>query len=183
MSSVDDGLNVAGQLPVSIDSAGELALQLGQLLVSSNWRVTTAESCTGGLIAGAMTDVAGSSAWFEQGVVTYSNKAKQNLLGVPQSIFDQHGAVSEACVMAMASGALRASGADLAISVSGVAGPDGGSAEKPVGTVWLAWAFSGTVEAQRFLFSGQRSEVRMHAVCTALHGSILRLERLRQQQQ
>jgi nicotinamide-nucleotide amidase len=146
MSTVDEDMNTAGKQSVQLDKADELAQMLGQLLMAQNWRITTAESCTGGLIAGALTDVSGSSSWFEQGVVTYSNRAKQNLLGVPSSVFDEHGAVSEACVMAMASGALRTSGADIAVSVSGVAGPGGGSAEKPVGTVWLAWAWAESVE-------------------------------------
>jgi nicotinamide-nucleotide amidase len=180
MSSVNDGCNTAGQQPVQIEKTEELARQLGLLLLSRNWQITTAESCTGGLIAGAMTDVSGSSSWFEQGVVTYSNRAKQDLLGVPLSVFDQHGAVSEACVLAMASGALRSSSADMAVSVSGVAGPGGGSAQKPVGTVWLAWALGESVEAQQFLFAGERSEVRMQAVVRALHGSIQRLEGIRQ---
>lgn len=182
MSTVDEDMNTAGKQSVQLDKADELAQMLGQLLMAQNWRITTAESCTGGLIAGALTDVSGSSSWFEQGVVTYSNRAKQNLLGVPSSVFDEHGAVSEACVMAMASGALRTSGADIAVSVSGVAGPGGGSAEKPVGTVWLAWAWAESVEAQQFLFAGQRCEVRIQAVVRALHGSIQRLERIRQRQ-
>lgn len=176
MRSVNDGSITTGQEQVQFEKIADLAGQLGQLLISRNWRITTAESCTGGLIAGAMTDVSGSSSWFEQGVVTYSNRAKQNLLGVPSSVFDEHGAVSEACVLSMASGALRTSGADIAVSVSGVAGPGGGSAQKPVGTVWLAWAWGESVEAQRFLFDGQRDEVRMQAVVRALHGSIQRLE-------
>jgi nicotinamide-nucleotide amidase len=179
MSTADEDMNSAGQQFEQLDKTDELAWQLGQLLKARNWRITTAESCTGGLIAGALTDVSGSSSWFEQGVVTYSNRAKQNLLGVPSSVFDEQGAVSEACVLEMASGALRTSGADIAVSVSGVAGPGGGSAEKPVGTVWLAWAWGEYVEAQRFLFAGQRSEVRMQAVVRALHGSIQRLERRR----
>jgi nicotinamide-nucleotide amidase len=180
MRSVNDGPITASQEDEQSEKLADLAGQLGQLLISCNWRITTAESCTGGLIAGAMTDVSGSSNWFEQGVVTYSNRAKQNLLGVPSSVFDQHGAVSEACVLSMASGALRSSGADIAVSVSGVAGPGGGSAQKPVGTVWLAWAWGESVEAQHFLFAGQRSEVRMQAVVRALHGRIQRLERIRQ---
>ena len=182
MSTVDEDMSMAGQQPVQLDKTDELACQLGQLLTACNWRITTAESCTGGLIAGALTDVSGSSSWFEQGVVTYSNGAKQNLLGVPPSVFDEQGAVSEVCVLAMASGALRGSGADFAVSVSGVAGPGGGSAEKPVGTVWLAWAWEDSAEAQRFLFAGQRSEVRVQAVARALHGSIQRLERIRHHQ-
>lgn len=175
MSSIDDGSVTANREPVQAEKIDDLARQLGQLLISRNWRITTAESCTGGLIAGAMTDVSGSSAWFEQGVVTYSNRAKHNLLGVPSNVFDQDGAVSEACVLAMASGALRTSGADIAVSVSGVAGPGGGSVLKPIGTVWLAWAWGESVEAEHFLFAGQRSEVRMQAVVRALHGSIQRL--------
>jgi nicotinamide-nucleotide amidase len=176
MINVEDGQGLT-------DNPDELAAQLGQLLLDSNWRITTAESCTGGLIAGAITQISGSSSWFEEGIVTYSNEAKQRLLGVAPSVFEIDGAVSEACVRAMASGALRASGADMAISVSGVAGPGGGSAEKPVGTVWLAWAYAGTVEAEHFEFSGGRQEVRMQAVVRALHGSIHRLDRIRQHQQ
>ena len=161
---------------MQIDSIDSLAQQLGQGLMARNWRISTAESCTGGLIAGALTEISGSSTWFEQGVVTYSNEAKHGLLGVPAAVFDQHGAVSEACVLAMATGALRSRGADLAVSVSGVAGPGGGSADKPVGTVWLAWATADAVEAQLFLFKGSRHEVRKQAVVRALHGSIQRLE-------
>lgn len=183
MNNGDNEADIAGRLPVSFDKTEELAWQLGQLLVARNWRITTAESCTGGLIAAALTDVSGSSGWFEQGVVTYSNRAKQELLAVPTVIFDQHGAVSEACVLAMATGALRSSGADMAISVSGVAGPGGGSVEKPVGTVWLAWALKNSVEAQQFLLTGSRKEIRVQAVVRALHGSIQQLERIRQYQQ
>ena len=182
MSDVDNNHNSQGSklnLPVNTE---ELAERLGQLLSAHNWRITTAESCTGGLIAGALTEVAGSSSWFEQGVVTYSNKAKQSLLDVPAGVFEQHGAVSKACVLAMASGALRASDADIAVSVSGVAGPGGGSVQKPVGTVWLAWVTKNTAEAQHFVFPGQRDEVRMQAVVSALHGSISRLEGIRHQQ-
>ena len=166
--------------PVQIDETDNLAIQLGELLFATNWRITTAESCTGGLIAGALTDVSGSSSWFEQGLVTYSNTAKQSLLNVPVSTLEQHGAVSEACVLAMATGALRLSGADMAVSVSGIAGPGGGTDVKPVGTVWLAWAVAGSVDAEQFLFAGGRREVRKQAVAAALHGSIRRLERIRQ---
>ncbi len=158
----------------------ELAGLLGQLLTEQGLRITTAESCTGGLIAGAITEVSGSSAWFDQGLVTYSNKAKQGLLGVPLEVLDTHGAVSEACVKAMALGAKKISCADVAVSVSGVAGPSGGSEDKPVGTVWLAWAAGGSVEAQLFQFAGSRQEVRQQAVISALRGSIEAIERLRQ---
>lgn len=181
MSTVDDNEVVDG-LQQSAET-GKLAHELGQLLIALDWQITTAESCTGGLIAGAMTDVPGSSGWFEQGVVSYSNKVKQNLLNVPSSVFSQHGAVSEACVLAMATAARRISGADMAVSVSGVAGPGGGSAHKPVGTVWLAWALGESVDAQQYLFTGSRRAVRMQAVDRALHGSIQRLERIWQLRQ
>ncbi len=157
----------------------ELSTLLGQMLLENGLSITTAESCTGGLIAGALTEVSGSSAWFERGVVTYSNAAKQELLGVPEATIQEHGAVSEACVLAMAEGAKRNSGADIAISVSGVAGPAGGSTEKPVGTVWLAWAIDDTSEAALFHFEGSRHEVRLQAVVSALHGSIDRINRTR----
>jgi nicotinamide-nucleotide amidase len=110
------------------------------LLLKKNWMLTTAESCTGGLIAAACTDLAGSSAWFERGFVTYSNAAKTELLGVDAALINQHGAVSEPVARAMAAGALTHSHAQVAVAVTGVAGPSGGSADKPVGTVWFGWA-------------------------------------------
>ncbi|MEY4140223.1 MAG: hypothetical protein RLZZ371_2405, partial [Pseudomonadota bacterium] len=113
---------------------------LARLLMQKGWMMATAESCTGGLIAANCTDLAGSSNWFERGFVTYSNAAKNELLGVDPALIKSHGAVSEPVVRAMASGALAHSQAQVAIAVTGVAGPGGGSAEKPVGTVWLAWA-------------------------------------------
>lgn len=152
-----------------------LATELGQGLLDAQASITTAESCTGGLIAAAITDIAGSSAWFAQGQVTYSNDAKHKLLGVAQGVFEQHGAVSEACVLAMAQGALERSGADVAVAVSGIAGPDGGTAEKPLGTVWLAWATALDTEAQLFQFTGNRQSVREQAVLAALSGTISRL--------
>src|SRR5690606_25324764 len=115
-----------------------LAQQLGEALAARGWRITTAESCTGGGIAAAITDIAGSSAWFERGYVTYSNAAKSEMLGVSASLIAHYGAVSEAVVVAMARGACAASGCELGVAVSGVAGPGGGSPDKPVGTVWLA---------------------------------------------
>lgn len=148
------------------------ALELGRLLRQRGWRVTCAESCTGGGIAAAITDVAGSSAWFEYGFVTYSNAAKQRLLGVAGSTLAAHGAVSEAVVREMAAGALEQAGADLAVSVSGVAGPDGGSEEKPVGTVWFAWAMADRIVARRHCFEGDREAVRRHSVAVALDGLI-----------
>ena len=166
-----------------------LAEELGTCLDSAGLCITTAESCTGGLIAGAITEVAGSSGWFRHGVVTYSNEAKQTLLGVAASVFEQHGAVSEACVRRMAEGALQRSGADVAVSVSGIAGPGGATADKPVGTVWIGWAVRSRdtvdtdksherpnqdvkVDAREFLFSGDRRLVRRLAVIEALRGTI-----------
>ena len=138
----------------------ELAAELGQLLLERALLITTAESCTGGLIAGAITDIAGSSAWFEQGLVTYSNIAKQALLGVDETILASHGAVSKACVLAMANGALRKSGADIAVSVSGIAGPGGATEGKPVGTVWLSWVSANRdfIDAEVFYFVGNRNK-------------------------
>jgi len=154
----------------------KLAFSLGELLRSRRQIIATAESCTGGLIASALTEIPGSSEWFAQGLVTYSNNAKQKLLGVPALIFDQHGAVSEACVHAMAAGALRSSGADVAVAVSGVAGPGGGSVEKPVGTVWLAWGMKSGIETQCYMFHGTRNMVRRQAVQAALRGTIARFK-------
>jgi len=155
-----------------------LAAQLGASLQERGWKITTAESCTGGLIAGAITDIAGSSAWFEKGLVTYSNEVKAELLEVPANVFDEDGAVSQACVESMATGALGRANSELAVAVSGVAGPGGGSVEKPVGLVWIAWALDGRVESERFLFPGDRRQVREQTVVSALHGSIERLQRL-----
>ncbi len=131
--------------------------------------VVTAESCTGGLIAAACTEVSGSSAWFDRGFVTYSNEAKQQMLGVPSELIARTGAVSEETVIAMANGALSASAANIAVSVSGVAGPTGGSVEKPVGTVWIGCAgdrFENV--AQHFLFAGDRQSVRQQTLDCAL---------------
>ena len=128
----------------------------------------TAESCTGGMIAKTCTDLAGSSDWFERGFVTYSNAAKNEMLAVPVSIIDEFGAVSEAVACAMASGALRHSRADFAVAVTGVAGPGGGSDDKPVGTVWIAVACDDTVTARLFRFDGDRAAVREATMQSAL---------------
>src|SRR6185295_6835314 len=133
-----------------------LALRLGRALLVRGWRVATAESCTGGWIAKALTDVAGSSQWFDGSVVSYSNAAKTNLLGVSQDLLEQHGAVSEQVVRAMASGARDRFHTELAVAVSGIAGPDGGTPDKPVGTVWFAWATPNGTGAARRLFTGGR---------------------------
>ena len=153
-----------------------LARRLGARLARGGWRVATAESCTGGGIAAAITDVPGSSSWFEYGLVTYANRAKESLLGVPRDLLIKEGAVSEPVVRAMVLGALRISSADLAVAVSGIAGPDGGGPDKPVGTVWFSWARRGSGESQvktlRREFSGDRRAVRAQTVLCALEGLI-----------
>lgn len=142
---------------------------LAALLLRQGWFLATAESCTGGLIAAHCTDLAGSSNWFERGFVTYSNAAKSELLGVDAALIDRHGAVSEAVVRAMARGALAHSHAQVAIAVTGVAGPGGGSAEKPVGTVWLAWATPMGLFSELKHFDGDRAAVRQATVHHALN--------------
>lgn len=133
--------------------------------------VATAESCTGGGVAEAITRIAGSSAWFDRAFVTYTDEAKTELLGVPAALIAAHGAVSEPVAVAMAEGALARSAARVAVAVTGIAGPDGGSAAKPVGTVWLAWAARGEqTQARRFLFRGGRAHVRAQSIAIALRG-------------
>ncbi len=153
----------------------DLVAQLADALRARGQRLVTAESCTGGLIAAACTDLAGSSDWFERGMVSYSNAAKTELLGVPAPLIDQHGAVSEPVARAMAAGALAHAQADWAVAVTGVAGPGGGSAAKPVGLVWLAWAGPAGVQAERQHFAGDRAAVRQATVRCALHGLLARL--------
>ena len=147
---------------------------LAQALVARGWMMATAESCTGGLIAAACTELAGSSQWFERGFVTYSNAAKTQLLGVPAELIATHGAVSEPVVRAMAHGAALHAQVPIAVASTGIAGPDGGSPDKPVGTVWLGWWVDGTVSSQCFHFDGPRSSVRAQAVYQAL----LQLEKI-----
>lgn len=130
--------------------------------------MATAESCTGGGIAQALTAVPGSSGWFDAGFVTYSNQAKSRTLGVPKQMIDSHGAVSQAVVEAMVAGAAANSEAAYAVAVSGVAGPGGGSSEKPVGTVWIAWGDAENIQSERFLFSGGREAVREQTIDSAL---------------
>ncbi len=137
-------------------------------LLARGEMLATAESCTGGLIAAACTDLAGSSQWFERGFVTYSNAAKTELLGVDAALIDQHGAVSEPVARAMAEGAITRSRAQASVAVTGVAGPTGGSAEKPVGTVWLAWHVDGRTHSELRHFAGDRTAVRMATVQHAL---------------
>jgi len=137
-------------------------------LLRHRQKVCTAESCTGGLIAKTFTDLAGSSDWFERGFVTYSNAAKNEMLAVPASLIEDYGAVSEAVATAMASGALRHSEADYSIAVTGIAGPGGGSDDKPVGTVWIAVASTGQMVAKRYQFDGDRQAVRAATLHSAL---------------
>lgn len=144
-------------------------LALADALRARGWMIATAESCTGGLIAAACTSVAGSSDWFERGLVSYSNAAKSELLGVPTATLAAHGAVSEATARAMADGALRLSPAQLAIAVTGIAGPGGATPGKPVGLVWVALARrGGATEAERLQLAGDRSAVRAQTVAHAL---------------
>jgi nicotinamide-nucleotide amidase len=160
---------------VTHDAAVEaLARKLGQALMQKHAFCATAESCTGGLVAGAITDIAGSSGWFDRGFVTYTNEAKEDLLGVPGAVLRRHGAVSEATARAMAEGAVARSLAHLAVAVTGIAGPGGGSPQKPVGTVCFAWAGKGlpTTALTRH-FAGGRAEVRASAVAAALEGLVV----------
>jgi nicotinamide-nucleotide amidase len=156
-----------------VDSHAE---ELGRRLTEKRALVAVAESCTGGLVAKRITDVAGSSGWFERGLVVYSNQAKQDLLGVPPEVLEQFGAVSRECAQAMARGLLVMTPAHWAVAVTGIAGPGGGSPEKPVGLVWLAWAWrGGEPESEVLQLSGSRQEIREAAAAAALQGLLKRL--------
>jgi len=156
----------------------QLSQQIGALLKREHWQVSCAESCTGGWISRCITDVPGSSEWFETGFVTYSNSAKHRLLGVPMTCFEGSeapGAVSEETVTAMAMGALRNARANFSVATSGIAGPDGGSSEKPVGTVWFGWAWQTAeqeiqTQVHMQVFDGNRESVRAQSVTAALQG-------------
>jgi len=148
---------------------------LAKMLLQKGWKMATAESCTGGLAAAACTALAGSSEWFERGWVTYSNAAKAQDLGVDATLIDAHGAVSEPVARAMAEGAARRAGVAAALSITGIAGPSGGSAAKPVGTVWFGWSVAGRVEAECRHFPGDRAAVRAAAYQHALTGLQARL--------
>jgi len=147
----------------------QLSARLGAALKQQERFVTCAESCTGGWVAKSITDIAGSSDWFERGFVTYSNQAKTDMLGVKASTLEQHGAVSDLVVLEMAAGALKGAAADYAVAISGIAGPDGGTVQKPVGTVWFGFASRHRAPfAQQMHFAGERDEVRRQAVHFAL---------------
>ena len=142
--------------------------QISLRLLARRYLLATAESCTGGMIAAACTDLSGSSQWFERGFVTYSNEAKAEMLGVPPALIEQHGAVSEPVARAMADGALAHSRAQVSLAVTGVAGPTGGSEAKPVGTVWFAWCVGGETHSEMQHFAGDRAAVRTATLRYAL---------------
>ena len=154
-----------------------LAARLGTLLSNEQLKLVTAESCTGGWVAQCLTAIAGSSAWFDRGFVTYSNEAKQEMLGVPPDMLAEHGAVSQPVAVAMAEGALRNSRADWAVAITGIAGPTGGSPQKPVGTVCFAWGCrDGRIVTSTRHFPGSREDVRAQSVEHALSGLIERMD-------
>lgn len=157
------------------DDTARLVAALAQELGTRGWMLASAESCTGGMIAAACTDLAGSSAWFERGFVAYSNEAKTELLGVDASLIAAHGAVSQVVVRAMAFGAVRRSRAKVSVAVTGVAGPGGGTAQKPVGTVWFGFMVDGLLSSEMMQFDGDRAAVRAATVRHALRRLLLRL--------
>jgi len=157
------------------DELYRLAIALGRAALERKVRIATAESCTGGLVAGAITAVAGSSDWFDCGFITYSNDAKIGQLAVPPRTIEQFGAVSKETALAMAEGALGASGAQWAVAVTGIAGPAGGTPDKPVGTVCFAWLGPGVAKASRIRLSGDRAGIRRESVRIALEGILDRL--------
>ncbi|MEE2731378.1 MAG: nicotinamide-nucleotide amidohydrolase family protein [Pseudomonadota bacterium] len=154
-----------------------LATQLGALLADKNKKIVTAESCTGGWVAQAITQVPGSSLWFDRSFVTYSNDAKRQMLGVKLRTLNRSGAVCREVVEEMAIGALKKSAADFSVAISGIAGPDGGTEEKPVGTVWFAWNIAGEVDSSMALLPGSRRDVRAAAVTLALQGLLVRIRK------
>ena len=148
-----------------------LGEEVGKTLLQRGMMLATAESCTGGWVGEAVTAVPGSSLWFDRGFITYTNAAKQEILGVAAATLERYGAVSEQAVREMVAGALKTSRSQVALAISGVAGPSGGTPEKPVGTVWFAWGFAnGTVATEWQQFAGDRLEVRRQAVIHALQG-------------
>ncbi len=156
-----------------MDALANLAQRLAAALAARGLMLATAESCTGGLIAKTLTDLPGSSAWFERGFVTYSNASKTGLLGVDAALIAEYGAVSQACARAMAEGALVHSHAQLALAVTGLAGPSGGTTEKPVGLVYLAFALTGQpAHTRRCVFAGDRLAIRAQAAAEALAGAL-----------
>jgi nicotinamide-nucleotide amidase len=142
----------------------EVTQELASVLIKNNWCLSTAESCTGGMVAASITELAGSSEWFERGYVTYSNQAKSQDIDVSQNLIEQHGAVSDQVARAMALGAKQNSGSDIALSITGIAGPTGGSPEKPIGTVCFAWALANDqMISETKYFEGDRQKIRQQA--------------------
>jgi len=144
--------------------------EVGECLRVEDNFLATAESCTGGLLASMLTDCPGSSEWYAGSIVAYGYDVKTKLLGVDKAVLEEHGAVSEPVVKAMAEGVLKTVGAQVSVAISGIAGPGGGTPEKPVGTVWMAWAWPGGVRAKRFDFTGSRSEIKGQSVMAAVNG-------------
>lgn len=149
--------------------------ELAKELTSRGWWLATAESCTGGLVASELTNVSGSSDWYVGGVVAYANRIKQEMLGVDEDVLAYHGAVSRESVLAMVQGAADRLKTECAIAISGVAGPTGGTPEKPVGTVWIGWSVSGTATAEHFLFTGDRLDIKRQSALAAIKGMTARL--------
>ena len=160
------------------DTATQQAEQLAELFLKTNTKLVTAESCTGGGLAEILTRIPGSSAWFERGFVSYSNESKQELLSVPIDTLEQYGAVSEETAMAMTEGALKNSHADYSVSITGIAGPDGGTEEKPVGTVCFGWCKRGeSGTTTRICFDGDRLKIREQSCLLAMHGLLELLQK------
>lgn len=155
----------------------QLAVRVGNALRDTRLMLTTAESCTGGMVATAITDISGSSGWFERGFVTYSNQAKTEMIGVPAELIDKHGAVSEPVARAMAEGALRNSRAQVSLAITGIAGPGGGTETKPVGMVSFAWSNRLNTSVETHVFKGDREQIRVQAAAHALRGLLELLER------
>lgn len=155
------------------DSLIHLATQLGKALATQGWMLATAESCTGGWVSQAVTAIAGSSKWFDRGFVTYSNLAKEKMLGVKTTTLEKNGAVSEETAIEMLNGAIAHSTAQVAVAITGIAGPDGGTPQKPVGTVWIAWGGKTlSTKTHCYYFQGDRYAVRLQATQHALDGLI-----------
>jgi len=154
----------------------QLAVRAGNKLRETRLMLTTAESCTGGMVATAVTDISGSSGWFERGFVTYSNQAKTEMIGVPAELIDKHGAVSEPVARAMAEGALRNSRAQVSLAITGVAGPGGGTETKPVGMVCFAWSNRLHTSAETLVFKGDREQIRGQAAAHALRGLLKHID-------
>jgi nicotinamide-nucleotide amidase len=170
---MSQSVNLLSNLELSRQESCRL---LADLMLKKQFFLAAAESCTGGLIAAACTDLAGSSQWFDRGFVTYSNAAKTDMLGVNTALIAQFGAVSEQVVMAMAQGAVKHSVAQVSVAVTGIAGPTGGSTEKPVGTVWIGWCVDGQTTTELCHFEGDRAAVRSLTVQRALQGLVERLK-------